>query len=182
MGPGTIPFHRMKKVTDIGSGDGVAIRMFNLQHGIPVTGIDNHSFKNAQAGQFGEVNLIRADIVELEDITGLTAPLVINMYPHVRDGSIEDLLKYIGSTARFVELNSVGVAYIYILTELKLPKQSILHELSQHLPSELRITSVYGFQSVTTDDLLSTNWTLEFNRFAATYGTSYELLVTVGRE
>ncbi|MGB0387043.1 MAG: hypothetical protein ACPGWR_19685 [Ardenticatenaceae bacterium] len=156
--------------------------MFNLQHGIGVTGIDNHSFNNAQVGKFGGVYLIRADVVELEDVTGLTAPLVINMYPHVRDGSLEDLLKYIGSTARFVEPNSVGVAYIYILTELKLSIQGVQHELRQHLPSGLRITSVYGFQRVTTDDLLSTNWTLQFNRFAATYGTSYELLVTVGGE
>lgn len=58
------------------------------------------------------------------------------------------------------------VTDIYILTELKLPIQSILRELSQRLPSKLRITNVYGFQSVTTDDLLSTNWTLQFNRRA----------------
>jgi hypothetical protein len=182
IGKGSIPFHRIKKVTDIGSGDGLAIRMFSLQHGLPVTGIDNKSFDNVQIGRFGDVNIIEGDAVDIKDTTGLTGHLVINMYPHVkREGQVK-LLELIGSTAKFVELNPDGVGYIYILTDVNLDRQEILNQFAQNLREELVITAASDFLRVTEDKLLSTNWTLEFDRFAAPYRSSKELLVTVGRK
>lgn len=182
LGKGTIRFDHIQKVIDIGSGDGMAIRMFSRQHGLPVIGIDNKSFPTAQIGRFRNVNIILADAVDIEDTTGLTGDLVINMYPHVRDGTLEDLLEYIASTAKFVELNLNGVGYIYILTEVKLDRQEILNELTQNLPEGLIITKASFFHRVTREELLSTNWTLEFDRFAAPYENSKELLLTVGRK
>ena len=181
IGKGSIPFHRIEKVTDIGSGDGLAIRMFSRQHGLPVTGMDNESFQTAQIGRFGDVNIIKADAVDIEETTGLSAHLVINMYPHVKRESGQKLLEFIGATAKFVELNSDGVGYIYILTEVDLDRQDILNGLAQNLPEELIITAASQFHRIRRHELLSTNWTLEFDRIAATYEDSKELLVTVGR-
>ncbi len=61
LGKGSIPFHRIEKVTDIGSGDGLAIRMFSRQHGLAVTGMDNESFQTAQIGRFGDVHVRNGD-------------------------------------------------------------------------------------------------------------------------
>ena len=104
------------------------------------------------------------------------------MYPHVKDGSMKELLRFIGSTAKFVELNSDGVGYIYILTEVDLEQQDILLELAQNLSKEFIIIGASSFHRITVQELLSTDWTLEFDRFGAPYGSSKELLVTVGRK
>lgn len=182
LGKGSIAFHGIEKVTDIGSGDGLAIRMFSLQHGLAVTGIDNGSFQTAQIGRVADVNIIKTDSIEIKDTTGLTGHLVINMYPHVKREGPETLLKFIGSTARFVELNKDGVGYLYILTDVDLKRTEIINQLAQNLPQELSITSASEFKRITKDELLSTNWTLEFDRFSVPYTNSKELLVTVGRK